>query len=509
MLTKEDFIQSAEHAIGRLREVHGDKPPVVSDVVDAQGNQYVNLVQEGGGVLGVALVGYTYVLEKMGIRFMKMAGTSAGAINTLLLATVGKKEEEKSLKILDILSKQNLFDFVDGDPKAKWLIKQAIASKGFTKRIKRAIIALIAVFIVSLLGSFWGWGNQFKSVAAWVFLGMLAASTLVGIWLWLWIKDKKKKFYNSEYGINPGKVFTQWVEKNLADNGIHNLTDLNNHLAQVPEGKFRLRSEATNESLHDLNNPKPENFLVLVTSDITNQMKVEFPRMWNLYWDDPAKVNPAQFVRASMSVPIFFEPLIVSGIVPDKVLMAWKEFGGATSTDDIKNEARFVDGGIISNFPINVFYNPNVAVPRLPTFGVLLDDEALPSNNGTPQKSTFRQYASAMFSTLRSHYDKEFLLKNAAWKRTIGRIDVRGVNWLNFNITEAEKLELFRRGAEAAADFLLGEGLLAPPAIPKPAEEFEGLESISRSTEPPKKGFNWAGYKEYRKEINKALKQPA
>ena len=39
----------------------------------------MNLVQKGGGVLGVALVGYVYILEQAGIRFLKMAGTSAGA----------------------------------------------------------------------------------------------------------------------------------------------------------------------------------------------------------------------------------------------------------------------------------------------------------------------------------------------------------------------------------------------------------------------------------------------
>lgn len=55
---------------------------VVSDIVSADDEpiQYVDLVQKGGGVLGVALVGYVYVLEQAGIRFLKLAGTSAGAI---------------------------------------------------------------------------------------------------------------------------------------------------------------------------------------------------------------------------------------------------------------------------------------------------------------------------------------------------------------------------------------------------------------------------------------------
>ena len=36
---------------------------------------------EGGGVLGIALTGYTYILEQAGIRFLGVGGTSAGSIN--------------------------------------------------------------------------------------------------------------------------------------------------------------------------------------------------------------------------------------------------------------------------------------------------------------------------------------------------------------------------------------------------------------------------------------------
>ena len=50
----------------------------VSDIRDRHGNQYVDLVMEGGGVLGVALAGYSYVLESAGLRFLGLGGTSAG-----------------------------------------------------------------------------------------------------------------------------------------------------------------------------------------------------------------------------------------------------------------------------------------------------------------------------------------------------------------------------------------------------------------------------------------------
>ena len=106
-----------------------NKELIVSDVTDAQGHQYVDLVQEGGGVLGIALVGYTYVLEKMGIRFFSMAGTSAGSINALLLACGGNKEEEKSSIIVDHLVQLDMFSFVDGKT-GNWK---------FTKWIKRII----------------------------------------------------------------------------------------------------------------------------------------------------------------------------------------------------------------------------------------------------------------------------------------------------------------------------------------------------------------------------------
>src|SRR6185437_13130898 len=95
-LVTEDFINNKEvlTCLDQLNKAFpkDTNPLIVSDVLDQYGNQYVNLVQKGGGVLGVALVGYTYILEKMGIRFVRLAGTSAGAINTALMTVIGDKK---------------------------------------------------------------------------------------------------------------------------------------------------------------------------------------------------------------------------------------------------------------------------------------------------------------------------------------------------------------------------------------------------------------------------------
>lgn len=110
-----------------------------SDVLDDDGNQYVDLVMEGGGMLGIALVGYTYALECAGIRFLGLGGTSAGSINALLIAALGKPNQPKGDKLLNLLANQNFYDFVDGDSDSKELIESWINGVGNFKLAFKAI----------------------------------------------------------------------------------------------------------------------------------------------------------------------------------------------------------------------------------------------------------------------------------------------------------------------------------------------------------------------------------
>ncbi|MBL7780721.1 MAG: patatin-like phospholipase family protein [Saprospiraceae bacterium] len=485
-LTTDDFTSAAAPVLEKLRARFGKNLPQVSDIRDAQGHQYVNLVQEGGGVLGVALLGYVYVLEEMGIRFMKMAGTSAGAINTMLMTCVGTKEEPKALKVLEHVNKKPLFDFVDGNSTARALVRRLITSKSYFSRLFKLIIASLIAFVVAVPTLAFSFGKGAYDWLLWLSLAVVALSGGFLLYLVVWMLVNRKKFYRSEFGINPGRNFEDWISSILQQYGIWNLNDLRTHIAKVPDGGFQLMRKEESEDLSDLNQPVLEDFLSIVTSDLTNRMKVEFPRMWQLYWHDPEQVNPAFFVRASMAVPFFFRPFVVRDIAPDRVLPAWGQFLGIEDMARIPATTHFVDGGLLSNFPINVFFNPKVAVPRLPTFGIMLSSG---ENTATAvEYKTLGSFASAMLSTLRAHYDKEFLLKNADFNRTIGRIDVGGINWLNFNISDPEKLELFRRGAEAAARFFMG---------PDPKAGEEGLESTG--------GFNWDYYKVQRAELKRMM----
>jgi hypothetical protein len=91
-------------------------------------------------------------------------------------------------------------------------------------------------------------------------------------------------------------------------------------------------------------------------------------------------------------------------------------------------------------------------LPRKPTLGIKLEfeDENF-SNNVNSELSE----VGSIVSSMRYFYDRDFISKNDMYKRTVRSIDTGRIHWLNFNLSEKEKLELFFRGALAAAVFLI------------------------------------------------------
>ncbi len=48
--------------------------------------------------------------------------------------------------------------------------------------------------------------------------------------------------------------------------------------------------------------------LAIIASDITTETKAVFPDHTELYYENPGQVSPSEFVRMSMSIPVFFQP---------------------------------------------------------------------------------------------------------------------------------------------------------------------------------------------------------
>lgn len=367
-----------------------------SDIHDGQGHQYVDLVQEGGGVLGIALVGYTYILEKAGIRFFSLAGTSAGAINTLMLAATGPVDQAKSEIILQMLSEKNLFDLVDGDKSIKRLIQRAVRGEGGI-----------------------GWRLVLQAV-------------------------KIYRTLKAHLGINPGKDFSAWIRDELKKHGVVQYGDIETLRNSLPEGIVNV-GDGNIEGLL----PK----MAIIASDITTKSKVEFPKMAGLYWKDPAAVHPADFVRASMSIPFFFEPFEVTDL-PNKGRhndTQWLHF--CKYQGPVPPKVRFVDGGLLSNFPINVFHRADGKVPRMPTFGVRLSAY----RQNYTETDSIKSFAGAMVNTMRQIYDYDFLLRNPDYKQLICRINAdQEFGWLDFEMHPKEQVKLFVLGAIKAMEFLEG-----------------------------------------------------
>lgn len=399
-MTKEDFINQPEFQ-QMLKDAEKLKGRIYSDIIDEEGNQYVDLVQEGGGVLGVALVGYTYILETAGIRFFHLAGTSAGAINTLILAGIDTIDKAKSNQVLSVLAKQDLFEFVDGDPVLKEIIQKVID------------------------------GTPFKKV-----LGKL-----------LWNIKKIKVALFDNLGLNPGEKFEKWIEKVLRESP--------NKITTIEELQEKRSKKYFPAGLqHRINGPiADERALIhIISADLTTQTKVEFPMMAHLYWGDKyKKQSPAKLVRASMSVPFFFIPFEISDI-PDAGQPANESWiKHANFHGSIPQKVKFVDGGMISNFPINVFHAKPGNTPRKPTFGVKLSTY----RDECANLDDLGGFVGSMISTMRHDSDNAFLIDNPDFQKLICFIDAdKDFNWLNFKMSDEQKKKLFLLGAKKGLDFI-------------------------------------------------------
>lgn len=425
-MTVNDFIKNNKviHIVDDLKQhFSGSEKFIISDIIDAKGRQYIDIVQEGGGVLGIALLGYTYVLEQMGVRFLNIGGTSAGAINSLLLAAADKPENPKTEKILEILADKNLSDFLDGDDDAQDFIK-------------------------SLLDTFTPEENKEKGLLDF----FIPKDTIDDARLLidgLQVIDN----FKSDLGLNPGESFHQWLKDVLFNFGVNDTSDLQDKMKDYPEFIIRKNRKDLIEASKKTSKSNYSRFeinsrLAIIAAELNTETKIEFPLMRELFYKNVDMAHPADFVRASMSIPLFFKPFVIGDVPQDEdSIRKWRRI--ANHQGGAPERAVFVDGGIMSNFPIDAFHRNGL--PSRPTFGVKLGLER--QNNKSVTKVS--SLVLGCFNAARNLRDFEFIYKNPDYINLVAFIDTEDIDWINFDISDENKLELFVRGAEAAKDFLL------------------------------------------------------
>jgi NTE family protein len=207
---------------------------------------------------------------------------------------------------------------------------------------------------------------------------------------------------------------------------------------------------------------------------------MEFPKDADLlYALQDMKASPADFARASMSIPLFFKPFrlpyftdvpgqdnkkrkVQVGRLLDAGVRSedWRKRNGYTGV--VPEEAMFADGGMLSNFPIRLFHEDWVegAIPLLPTIGVQLGPAMFRT------KAEDVSGAAGMFGSLidtaRVNRDRKYVKENLAYKETVNpayketlaMIDCSKFDWLDFDMKPEKRQELLMTGMRAAAEFL-------------------------------------------------------
>lgn len=217
----------------------------------------------------------------------------------------------------------------------------------------------------------------------------------------------------------------------LVHEGMHTGDYLREWLGPLLEGvgvtKFgQLRIDDPNASLEDYQCYS----LVVHTSDLSRRCLVRLPWDYSEYGctaDDQPIVDA---VRASMSYPFFFRPV---------------QFTTGTG-----GKVTWVDGGMLSNFPITVFDRTDGKPPRWPTWGIKLSGE--PHVQDKPVRTTLGMVIRSL-DTVLGEWNRYHLADEGVNQRTI-LVDTNGVSSLNFDITTDQRQELFQSGQTAASNFL-------------------------------------------------------
>ena len=245
-------------------------------------------------------------------------------------------------------------------------------------------------------------------------------------------------------GLYEGRYLHQWLTEQLAERGVRTFGDLEITQEQDPGSALP---------------PQKRYRLAVIVSDVTCGLMRTFPADYDRYGLAAGDVPVADAARASASIPFFFEPVTLDDV-------------------QARRKVLLVDGGMLSNFPVEVFDRRDGRPPRWPTFGIKLSAQG----PATPPGCEVRGPASlglALLKTLIGHTDRAHLNDPDVVERTIF-VDTDGVQATDFDLDRATADLLYQNGRTAARKFLdtwdwdaylarRSARLDGGPAIPQPA----------------------------------------
>ena len=236
-------------------------------------------------------------------------------------------------------------------------------------------------------------------------------------------------------GLYPGTYLAQWLQPILDELGVRTFADLK--IDQSADPGMSLP-------------PNRRYRLVVHTSDITRGELVQLPWDYAYYGLPADEQGVIGAVRASMSIPFFFEPVTTQANeasidveTPDgNVIQQHYDAGTVTWTD----------GGMLRNFPIGAFDRVDGQPARWPTIGIKLS--SLQTRFGATEASgTALSVAIRALDTVMNEWDR-YNVEETTAARTIF-VDNAGLTATQFDLGLDQQNELFISGVRAATRFII------------------------------------------------------
>jgi NTE family protein len=322
---------------------------------DRTDDQNVDLVLEGGGVRGIALLGAVLRLYDEGYRFPRIAGTSAGSIVAALVAAQQRAGRDLH-ELEDVLRRAPL---------------QELVAEPVLQRVTGPVGDGVALLL--------------------------------------------------QNGMHGTERLTEWMATELAALGVTTFADL--RLPPDPDATLL---------------PYQRYSLVVHASDLSRRVLVRLPWDYDRYDLVADDQRVADAVCASAATPFFFRPV------------QQRTGSGGVVT--------WIDGALLSNFPITAFDRIDDRSPRWPTWGIKLSGPPV-STPDDPVRTPLG-IALACLQTLMNDESNRYHLDEEGVNRRTIFVDVDDVPALDFSLTPAVQDDLFRRGVRAAERFL---ARVAPP----------------------------------------------
>jgi len=224
-------------------------------------------------------------------------------------------------------------------------------------------------------------------------------------------------------GAYEGDYIHEFLRRELEALGVTTFGDLRNQDAGADPGLDRFRRYK----------------LVVMATDITNGRLLRLPWDYHLLGLDPDREKVADAVRASISIPLYFEPVKMGDAAAGK-------------------EATLVDGGVLSNFPIEAFDRTDGAAPRWPTFGVRIlpnlpeGDSQLFPGIALPKLPPVHLLEQVTATAIAGH-DQTYLERPCVRRRAM-LVDTSELGIVEFDAPAEKRARVLARGEEAAERFL-------------------------------------------------------